>query len=228
MSNVYHQTIEQIINIVRHNIDKPFVLRKMFNPAVFTWNDVDSYFNSPAHHSTIELIGLNQRKIPLNRHWSLCDGKVYDLDQLFYSIINGFSFILINMSRRAEFFNQLCNQLENLVNGPSDVHIYGGLTTYSKSFKIHQDEPNNLILQLDGESDWQVWDSQDLSNLGQPVIDTKLLPGDIIYIPKMMCHLCTPVGKRISASIPFESGVRVNRKWYSLDNETVQDYNSML
>ena len=221
------ETIQRIINAVVTSINKPFVLPQAFDPSVFTWNDIDKYFNSPAHHSTIELIGLNSYKIPLNRHPTPWDGRTYDLDQLFYSIINGFSFVLLSMSRRTEFFNQLCNQLENLVDGHSDVHVYGGLTSYSKSFDIHQDNPNNLILQLDGESDWQVWNSQDLSNLGQPVINVKLVPGDIIYVPKKMCHLCRPLGKRISASIPFDTGPRTNRKWYSLANEQVANYNML-
>ena len=53
-------------------------------------------------------------------------------------------------------------------------------------------------------------------NLGPPIIDVILNPGDILYIPKMMYHKADPFEKRVSISIPCVPGTPMDRNYFEL------------
>lgn len=188
--------------------------KNLFSTKLLDWNDIENYLNDYLHHSKIEIIDSNGLKIPLFKkeiQW----GTTYDMDVIYNHITNGRTFVLVSMNRFNKSINQLCELIETYTNSNADVHIYSGLSNQSNSFSIHCDRLNNVIIQLDGKSDWKVWDQHKPNNDSIPLIDQVLNPGDCLYIPKYCYHQCIPLGKRISISIPYGKSVKTNRKWYN-------------
>jgi len=205
--------------------NKPEIFRKVFSPSIFTWKDVDICLNSlpfylnaedPKFVNHIELINHESGKkfdpiIPCNNYdWP---GLTHDVSFIFERIKLGDSFIIINLSRYNKDINDICRSLEDLTGTPADAHLYGGLYAYSKSFGIHRDYPQNIIVQFDGSCIWKVWEE------GVLVVDDILYPGDVIYVPSLYYHQAIPIGKRLSISFPFgkpTNNKNPDRNWYTL------------
>ena len=81
---------------------------------------------------------------------------------------------------------------DNLKAKDWDVHVYVSYKD-GKSFKKHNDQAINYIIQCQGKSRWIV----------ENCFDVILDKGDLIYIPYEWYHQCIPLTKRISISIPI-------------------------
>jgi ribosomal protein L16 Arg81 hydroxylase len=206
-------------------LNKPEIFRKVFFPSIFTWEDVDTCLNSlpfylnaedPNFFTYIELINHESGNksdpiIPCNNYeWP---GLTHDVSFIFERIKLGDTFIISNLSRFNKDINDICKFLEDSTGTPADAHLYGSLSTHSKSFGIHRDNPHNIIVQIDGSCIWKVWEEEVL------VIDDILYPGDVIYVPSLYYHQAIPAGKRLSISFPFgvtTNNKNVDRNWYTL------------
>ena len=108
------------------------------------------------------------------------------------------------------------------------MHVFCGLGD-TRSFNIHEDYANNLIIQVEGETHWTVYKNR-ASNLVEQLedvdpsklevaVDVNMKPGDIIYIPARTYHRAHPKAKRLSLSIPMQhlcSLNKVDRNYYAL------------
>ena len=131
-------------------------------------------------------------------------------------------------SRYNSNINKLASELEQINNFPTDAHIYFALTTHKQGFDIHNDRSHNFIVQVEGETNFKVWDEpadireyKDIINL-KPFIDVTMKAGDIIYVPKGYWHQAISKTKRLSISFPsavVKEAKLQNRDWISL-----QDY----
>lgn len=212
---------------IKNFTSTPFAQNKCFDPSIFTWDDANNILNNPVFLQTVTLVGNNLQQIRLNTenyHW---DKGIFDRDQVYFGLINGFTLAVNRIHSYNSEIQRIVANLENIINGPADVHMYISLTTYSNSFGIHNDRPFNLILQIEGECEWNIWDSNDYehvrANKPAPIINTILTPGDLIYIPPGIVHQCKPRGKRISLSIPVIPNARtIYRRIYDLKNETIE------
>ena len=125
---------------------------------------------------------------------------------------------LVDCSRISESVNEFSKTLEESYQTPAavDAHIYFDLTeTLTDGFQIHFDNPDTLIVQMEGRTKFEVWDNKqfscDLNNRhkslvdlpGDPIIDVVLEPGDAIFIPRLTYHRAKSLTKRLSISFPI-------------------------
>lgn len=205
----------EVYDRLNENSKDPFIIKNAITEFSISWADVEQYLNNYLHHSLIEILSDGGKKIPMVKrpmNW----GSSYDFNVLSDLIKKGHTFILYGMNRYNLKLNELCNNIENFINGYADIHVYAGLSSNSYSFNIHKDTPHNLILQIDGECEWEVYTNKVVEPGEHPVIHQTLTPGDILYFPKEFYHRCLPKGKRISLSLPFSKGERSNRNWLYL------------
>ena len=87
----------------------------------------------------------------------------------------------------------LTHKIKDIQNAKTwDVHIYVSIDNL-RSFPLHFDDANNVIIQSEGKSRWVV----------PHYFDVILEPGDMVWIPKFITHCCFPSTKRISLSFTF-------------------------
>jgi len=135
------------------------------------------------------------------------------------------------------FYNSATTQLlkifEDVFNVNCNAHVYCGLDG-SSSFKIHEDYPSNMIIQIDGCTSWRVFRnrvSQLLPTGQQPneselELDMEVVmePGDALYIPARAYHVAMVSEKRLSISIPcwprqdLPSSMQIDRTYYKINH----------
>jgi ribosomal protein L16 Arg81 hydroxylase len=103
---------------------------------------------------------------------------------------------------------QLIEEIENDHNVNAQAHIYTGKIG-SKSFSIHCDKPDNLIVQSIGKSKVTIYNEYGVSERSYPDANVTikeqhiLEPGNSIFIPSLQYHLFEPLTDRLSISIPM-------------------------
>lgn len=166
------------------------------------WEDVEKCVNNPMHYMT-EIIHPNSgEKIQF-------DDKKSSID----AINQGCTFIISGYSFYNSEVNELAKQIEDALNLRCDMHLYGGTKkNIHNSFGIHKDTSANFICQIDGVTNWKVYD--DDKNI---ILDTNLTRGDILYIPFDKFHCAEPFGKRLSMSIALWNHPKIDRNYYKLE-----------
>jgi hypothetical protein len=206
------EVFEHIASIETSNVPKVFKNSFKYE-NIIEWRDLENYLNNPySYLNNVEFISDSGSKIlPSKAFYPYCGEPRYLVSQVFEMINKDYSFILLNMNRFSEKLNQLSAEIENNLKPTVDLdfHLYCGLGNQSQSFYAHSDVSHNIIMQVDGECDWKVYNclfdgSIMLSESGEVdlelVIDETLSPGDAIYIPQGVLHKCLPKSKRISIS----------------------------
>jgi ribosomal protein L16 Arg81 hydroxylase len=214
--------------------ERAFLGIQEFSPSdILSWAEIENYLNNPYFYTrdqvhiidkTGKIKNLEEKKYPWSENYSRLSSK-----EVIDNINSGKSFYLGNFNKFSKRCNNLSKEIqENILNINLDFHIYGGITSYSESFSIHRDYANNIIMQIDGESHWKVYNSDpfieerslftdEKINL---LIDYVLKPGDLLYIPEGNYHKCNPLGKRMSISACFvqkQEELFVDTNWYSLN-----------
>jgi hypothetical protein len=214
---------------IKSNPQTAFLGINEFNPqSILSWKEVENYLNNPYLYGKQQIYIIdNGETIPLEEKiypWSTV--PKFSSGEIFGHINSGKAFYCANFSK----FNNTCNSLsaevyENIPDIYLDFHVYGGLKKTAESFSIHRDTANNIILQIDGESHWKVYNADfsiEERNLYsddrlQMLIDYTLKPGDLLYIPAGNYHKCYPLSKRLSISICFndkEENRFTDTNWY--------------
>ena len=89
-------------------------------------------------------------------------------------------------------------------------HAYCGFTNYSKSFNIHKDQMDVLYLQVIGDTEWSIWES-DLDekeitpDQGKCILKEKFIPGKWIWVPRGTYHFVKPITPRVGFSFGIEN-----------------------
>ena len=202
------------INPLLLKYNKPRVFNNVISnvDSIVTWKDLETCMNNPVFYN-FDIIDTNNIKVDIpkfEKPW-VTDKLVPEKKFLFNKLFSGNSLILLNYGFYNLSINNLLTDIENLLDVDAAAHVYYGFTN-SKSFPIHCDAPPNFIVQIEGTTKWNVYDTSIEHPVGlldpvnkkylNTVIDITLTPGDVLFIPAKMYHCAYPDNKRISMSIP--------------------------
>lgn len=207
------QNICAVLDDVQLDPYTPFYRKQVFGPSFLSWDELERVINRPFG---VLLETIDKDGVRLPRHASY-----YMIRQ---SIAEGGTFFITTGDNINCAMNQLCAEVEKKMNLSCQTHIYGGLSNSSKSFPIHSDLPMNLILQMSGTSEWDVYKQTSAKPGRLPedqatsIINVIMEPGDLIFIPSLMFHRCVPRSKRFSISIPLikQSPDPKRREWIKI------------
>ena len=170
------------------------------------------YFIETTHvaNNVLQLIHPETgEKIPSNTYiiqtrWE----KRYDMDILRNLWEECYSFI-VHGSCVTPAVRQLIEEVEQDNNVNAQSHIYMGKYG-SRSFDIHCDNPDNLIVQCIGKSKVTIYNEYSDCGYGCTTDENVsikeqhiLEPGQSIFIPSRQYHLFEPLTVRLSISIPM-------------------------
>jgi ribosomal protein L16 Arg81 hydroxylase len=210
--------------------DKPIVINNFIENVemLVSWQEVENVFNK--NECSWRILDDNQDlEVPLvQTEWV---GQVQNKDFIHEHIKRGKTFAFNRYSYHNIHTKFLSAEIEKLFNVTCDMHVYGCTSSESSSFPVHYDFPTNFIIQCYGSCDWVIYKNKasglidQLKNKGaidqsklEKQIETKLQPGDMVYIPAMQYHAAFPDSPRLSLSIPCRPGIRgrLNKRYYKL------------
>lgn len=215
---MYYDLPEKIFTKVDlENDDKACYFKNFISEPeqLVTWNDIENCMNNTSFYE-FELIDEHNNKIPIPEHqkaWNYYK-PVQDKRFIFDQVNNGAGLVCTNYGFYNENTNELLARFEEMFDVHAAIHVYAGLKSHS-SFSVHDDYPSNFIIQIEGETRWQVYENRISSLFAtgrmngrvnntalRPAIDVMLQPGDALYIPSRAYHIAMPTDTRISISIP--------------------------
>ena len=196
-----------------------------------SWKDVEQCINNPQFYELEFIKNGEKLNLPVSpRIWSQPHIHKEDCYKLFQDecgmIINNFQFI---SKKKCE----LLAEIERQFTVDAAMHVYCGMGGHG-SFNIHEDYAHNFIIQVEGETEWTVYNNKasylvpkyegtiDESKL-DVAIDVTMKSGDVLYIPARTYHRAKPKGQRLSVSIPMASImydtqlIGEDRKWYEIN-----------
>jgi bifunctional lysine-specific demethylase and histidyl-hydroxylase NO66 len=116
----------------------------------------------------------------------------------------GWSAQLIHPQQRNAKLHALLERLENFTGSLWGCNVHLGGTPQNTSFRGMSDNVDMFVMQMEGDIHWKVFspsqllsrdtdsDLTDASELGPPILDESVSPGDMIYIPRGFIHSHTP------------------------------------
>jgi hypothetical protein len=208
---------------------KPFYVEDAVS-NIFSWKELESLINLSPFLNDLRFHILNDKKYEWGRHWWKTDNSAYPTSIVKEEIKHHVCYIQ-DASRASKNINTIASELETLTGLPTDAHIFFSLTTKeNEGLGIHNDISNNFIVQIEGETNFKVWDiiaEEGIHNIKtidkKPMIEVILKKGDVIYIPKKYWHHAISVTKRLSVSFPMsytEENIFESREWINL-NDTI-------
>lgn len=204
-----------------------------------SWSEIEKVLNANTIVETnpFELISKDNKhklEIPIRKSlWKDRIDKKFVIDK----INEGNSLVITRWEDFNSTCEEFCKNLDSLFSINSSAHVYCGLNN-SKSFPIHNDNPCNFVLQVEGQTEWRVYKnkmshlftqidfnlvSKHLENYRnmEIVMECILEPGDVLYIPARMYHQAIPNTKRISISFPCplldSFFVPIDRNYYKIN-----------
>jgi hypothetical protein len=212
--------------------DKPFVFANLItDPANFlTWNSVEQCLNNPVFYNfdIIDSATNDKIKIPEHKKAWVFNKAVQDKKFLFEQLHRGNTLIINNYGFHSKFTNEFLKMIETVFYTDAAMHVYCGLGG-SKSFSVHEDIPSNFILQIEGTTQWTVFENRSSAIVASGyrptpteiekftvALTVTLEPGDLLYIPSRSYHVAYPTEKRLSISIPCWPKFNEPRE-YSID-----------
>ena len=156
-----------------------------------SWKDVEQCINNPQFYELEFIKNGEKLNLPVSpRIWSQPHIHKEDCYKLFQDecgmIINNFQFI----SKKKQ---ELLGGIERQFTVDAAMHVYCGIGGHG-SFNIHEDYAPNFIIQVEGETEWTVYNNRasylvpkyegtiDEKKL-DVAIDVTMKAGDVLYIP---------------------------------------------
>jgi ribosomal protein L16 Arg81 hydroxylase len=93
--------------------------------------------------------------------------------------------------------NKLLSEIRHMTDRPCSAHCYISLLEISNTFGRHNDNADVFFWQVQGSTHWTV--EQDTE-----IYEYKLLPNDMIYIPRFVVHNVVPLTPRAGISIGID------------------------
>jgi len=211
-------TLKIILENLKEN--KPFYYENCF-PTLVSWQELATLINLRPFmsDSRVRILGPEAYEWVASE-WTT-DANTFP-SSILESELKKYVFYIRDCSRINYQVNEICKEIENLLNLPVDVHLYFSLIediTISKhGFGIHRDKIDVLIVQSEGISNFKLWDKNDDPQNSKPIIDQILAPGSVVFIPSGFWHEVISKSKRISLSFAFgnKNGAIEDRKWIVL------------
>lgn len=153
----------------------------------------------------------------------------------------GSSIILTKASMISKEMSAIAGSIEERYENrtAADAHFYCSPNSKARSFECHADFDDNYLVHAIGDVHWKVYDVRLKGKMEEngrmsyrngpctmtelqeselePIIDTTLTVGDLLYIPAGFFHKAVPAGPRISISVPVMESRRerpVDRIYY--------------
>jgi hypothetical protein len=189
----------------------------MKNPGEYlSWDDVEYCLNNPQFYF-FEMINPNEdMKVEIPEHsksW-IWNKKIQDKAWCAKRINEGWGFVITNYAFHSLKTNELLKEIESIFAVNAAIHVYCGLDD-ATSFPIHDDYSANFIFQVEGETEWKIFNNRVSYMHKVGIVNNKvtedqlevalhvtLKPGDALYIPSRMLHCAYPKGQRLSMSVP--------------------------
>jgi hypothetical protein len=169
------------------------------------WNFIETTYVT---EDVLHIIDHYGRKISFQKYILYSPWEMrFNIDKLKSMWNDQYTFI-VHSSRINSELSQLIYKIERDNNVSAHAHIYAGKLG-SKSFSIHADNPDNLIIQCIGKSKVTIYNeySEVCGEFPDANVTIKeqfvLEPGNSIYIPSLQFHLFEPLTDRLSVSIPM-------------------------
>ena len=195
--------------------DNPFYIKGFLDTPqdYLNWKNIEEALNSNSHIWQIlmpdEQSGM-VLDIPESRPYWL-PHTIQDKSFLKHHIDAGNTFVITNYSNHNSNTKHITSCIEEVYNVAANIHVYGSKNVFT-SFPPHADNPANFIIQTYGETDWvvfdnrisQLLDSYDVGTVDEltPIVEVRLKPGDMLYLPSRIYHCAYPDEPRLSMSIP--------------------------
>lgn len=187
------------------NLGKEPFIDRGGSPIFIGWEDVEWCLNHPSQYGITIIHPNTGEKIETS------DKKI-----IFDFINSGSTFIICGFAHYNLETNELARKIQDKLDVTCDLHVYGGLKSHNhSSVGLHKDLSANYICQMDGETNWKIYD--DNMNI---ILDDVLTRGDVLYIPVDTYHCAEPLNKRLSISIAMwnKSIVsKVDRNYYKIE-----------
>jgi lysine-specific demethylase/histidyl-hydroxylase NO66 len=106
---------------------------------------------------------------------------VVDGERIERLIREGSTLVVSGVDRFAHGLFELCGGLQAELSYRLGANIFLS-PPFAQGFSTHVDEHDVIVLQLEGEKDWQVYGS------GGPIIQARLRKGDSLYVPRGFAH----------------------------------------
>lgn len=217
--------IEALTDAIREG--KPFYRRSAVYD-IFSWKELESLLNyRPAINTNRFRSPVTDIRWPV-RTW-MSDPDTFP-PEILEDIIKNNHFHITDSSRVNSKLNGLCAELEDALGLPTDAHIYVDLRDLpGEGFGTHFDYSHNLIVQVEGTTEFTMWNeiaeqnssrkSDDIAT--EPLFRIILEPGDVVYAPAYYYHKAVSLTKRLSVSFPSTTFPAPTgsqeRHWISLD-----------
>lgn len=201
-------------------------LNKIDLKQIFSWNELEYLLNLRPflNHKRFRIISNKNYK------WDACgwltDENTYP-SSLIQEEMKSYLCYITDCSRASKGINSIAKSIEDFTNASVDAHLFFSLTSNKHGFGIHSDLSHNFIVQIEGETNFKVWNIKDIDNkrhidnLEQtPYLDVIMKPGDCIFIPAYYWHVAESYTKRLSVSFPIttqQETIKEDRHWIKLN-----------
>jgi len=149
---------------------------------------------------------------PINGEPVIADPK-----DIWSNFESGCSIRLLRPAKHSDILHSLLSMLELTFGCTMGANAY--LTPEkNQGFAPHHDDVDAFVLQLEGRKRWRVYEpkeklarssSQDFSkedDIGRPIFDVILQPGDVLYMPRGTIHQAnTPLGEKFSLHLTLSA-----------------------
>jgi len=203
---------------------KPFYMKNVLN-NLFSWKELENLLNLRPFVNIDRLKIINNKTYKWNCCSWLTEKNSWPPDILQKEIKHYVCYIA-DSSRANKKINLICKILEKNLKKPTDAHIYFSFTTKNdKGFGIHNDVSDNIIIQIEGESNIEVWDFEEKSENRfinelntKSFLNVNMKKGDVIFIPRKHWHRVISKTKRLSISFPMSENenIQQERNWINL------------
>lgn len=218
---------QQIRNKILQN--KPCYFPNAFE-KIFSWNELENILNLRPFINLKRFSVLSNENYRWENQVWLSDPTSFP-PSLLQNILKTHHCNIVDCSRINETVNNICAELENIFeNSAVDAHIYFTVANIlNGGFKTHWDYSHNLIIQVEGNTRFLLWDhfSNEVLNHKpanslsvQPMYDVVLSPGDAVFVPLRSYHRAISKTKRLSISFPISiknEHMKQDRNWIKLN-----------
>ena len=214
-------------NIIEKIQNKKAFYEKADIRNLFSWESLNNLLNLRPFINSARFHVMSDGNFTWNKQGWLSDQNTYP-PALLYNLVNKHSCYISDASRVNENVNKVCEELENMLKYPTDAHIYFSASdNCTQGFPIHWDWSHNLIVQVEGKTNFKVWDiiadpksNRLIDSLPQkPMLDVVMEPGDVIFVPEKVYHQASSLTRRMSISFPsspYEKLQPQERYWINL------------
>jgi ribosomal protein L16 Arg81 hydroxylase len=185
--------------------------------SLFSWRDIDAFLSEHMLDENVE-IKRDGTRIP-RQFYTSDEGKRVNIRAFHDLLPQGVSIVVNFVQRSIPQIRQLSVAIERELGIFTNVNAYlsffkGG------AFKPHWDEMDVLVLQVHGNKQWRIWNTElpyplekmgKVNASGKPDQEVEMTPGDVLFIPRGEPHAAAVSSKHsVHLTIGLESQTGLN------------------